>query len=283
MVLLNAAGVRKKADGNLSIVAMTFLIVRVDHGVRNLIPSFMVPVEPHEQNQTLIGYHSRLISGKVDAAISIDEEFYDIPASFQAADSEVEPWMMISSMCKLESVLLMKKTHVRITLRSPIQARKPLEKKDALEVMRQRSKDCVPPDLKPTTAIKNRKKGLWNAIVKWLATMSIGWNRDEVASAGNLFVTTMTEIFGTSERAKQNLLPVHARYHFSSSNFLDSISRKLLLWSGDDLAEVVEGSQPICESCKDKNKPIIKKRKRNIVGEKRNKRATTGADGGRGD
>jgi len=195
MVLLNAAGVRKKADGNLSIVAMTFLIVRVDHGVRNLIPWFMVPVEPHEQNQTLIGYHSRLISGKVDAAISIDEEFYDIPASFQAADSEVGPWMMISSMCKLESVLLMKKTHVRITLHSPIQARKPLEKKDAFEVMRQRSKDRVLPDLKPTTAIKNRKKGLWNAIVKWLATMSVGWNRDEVASAGNLFVTTMTEIF----------------------------------------------------------------------------------------
>ncbi len=52
---------------------------------------------------------------------------------------------------------------------------------------------------------------------------------------------------------------------------------------GDDLAEVVEGSQPICESCKDKNKPVIKKRKRNIVSEKRNKRATTGADGGQGD
>src|SRR6266540_1752211 len=156
MVLLNAAGVRKKADGNLSIVAMTFLIVRVDHGVRNLIPWFMVPVEPHEQNQTLIGYHSRLISGKVDAAISIDR---------------------------------------------------------------------VLPNLKPTTAIKNRKKDLWNAIVKWLATMSVGWNRDEVASAGNLFVTTMTEIFWYISE-KQNLLPVHARYHFSSSNFLDSISRK---------------------------------------------------------
>jgi len=173
---------------------MAFLVIRVECGVHVLVPWFMVSIEPYEHNQTLMEYQARLTSGKIDSDICLSENFYDVPISFQAANSELGPWIMVSSMCKISSVLQIKKTYIRILLRAAAQAPKLLLEKNAFEVMSQKSKERILPSLQDVT-IKNNRKELWNVIIYWLDEKKVGWRRDEVKSFGNLFVATMTAIF----------------------------------------------------------------------------------------